>query len=654
MKKGLAVFLGVCALAVMLFCPAVWADVAINGTNFPDPVFREFVKNYVWNNGDDVLTDTELQRAKSAQLTVRLTQGEYTSLKGLELIPGIKVLDIMNLKITELDLSGYNDMERLSISNTPLVSLNVSSMKGLKDLYCSSSVISSLKINGCSSLERVEFIGSGSPLTEIDFSGCTSLRGIAWSGSELTALDLSMCPDLVSVKCLNSPIISLNVSSSSELESLICTDTRLTALDLRGNPKLAELNCTRNNITHIDFPDNSALETVRCNDNDLMSIDVSGLRKLKTLEIGNNHLTELDLSSFSGTNTLQRVEWRKQERSGAEIVSLGLHSSGTWEYQEYQLDMSRYVSDISRLTNGYTLVNSDDNEAVAYVPEEEDDSNAGTVAGGIVTFRLMPEVNVENCKIYYAYKTGLPERGDGWAGIGVYLRDLKVTDSAQSSPGTTPSPAPANPDDSNISPDTPAVSDDENATPNTPNTPGNSDRSSVVTFNGHRYQVFDIGMTWTQAKAYCESMDGYLATITSQAEQKAVEELVFSRTRNSYWIGGRKNASGLWSWIDGLALSYTNWAEGSPDSSSENSRLMMYRVSDPSGTSKPGTWNGVPDDGRYDPQEFFGTENFGFVCEWGDTDTESSSDSSSGGGGGCNAGFSVMVMAVLAKLFRKR
>ncbi|MGN0486576.1 MAG: hypothetical protein ACI4GB_05015 [Acutalibacteraceae bacterium] len=40
----------------------------------------------------------------------------------------------------------------------------------------------------------------------------------------------------------------------------------------------------------------------------------------------------------------------------------------------------------------------------------------------------------------------------------------------------------------------------------------------TATFNGHTYQRFDESMTWKEAKAYCESLGGYLATITSSAE----------------------------------------------------------------------------------------------------------------------------------------
>ena len=40
--------------------------------------------------------------------------------------------------------------------------------------------------------------------------------------------------------------------------------------------------------------------------------------------------------------------------------------------------------------------------------------------------------------------------------------------------------------------------------------------------NGHWYKRFDDTMTWHDAKAHCESLSGYLATLTSQSEHAFV------------------------------------------------------------------------------------------------------------------------------------
>ncbi|MBQ7170503.1 MAG: putative Ig domain-containing protein, partial [Synergistaceae bacterium] len=87
---------------------------------------------------------------------------------------------------------------------------------------------------------------------------------------------------------------------------------------------------------------------------------------------------------------------------------------------------------------------------------------------------------------------------------------------------------------------------------------GDSDNEKI--HNGHRYRIYPDGMTWSEAKAYCESLGGHLVTIASQEEQNVVASLVLSGDKNSYWLGGQKNDNDAWSWIDGSAWDYTHWA----------------------------------------------------------------------------------------------
>lgn len=56
--------------------------------------------------------------------------------------------------------------------------------------------------------------------------------------------------------------------------------------------------------------------------------------------------------------------------------------------------------------------------------------------------------------------------------------------------------------------------------------------------NGHRYQVFDESMSWTDAKVYCENLGGHLVTINSEEEQKFIEDnLLVIGTKKTYFIG---------------------------------------------------------------------------------------------------------------------
>lgn len=50
--------------------------------------------------------------------------------------------------------------------------------------------------------------------------------------------------------------------------------------------------------------------------------------------------------------------------------------------------------------------------------------------------------------------------------------------------------------------------------------PSKAESQNSTEKNGHRYQVFDESMSWTDAKIYCENLGGHLVTINSEEEQK--------------------------------------------------------------------------------------------------------------------------------------
>ncbi|NLW89041.1 MAG: hypothetical protein GXY43_04880 [Clostridiaceae bacterium] len=145
-------------------------------------------------------------------------------------------------------------------------------------------------------------------------------------------------------------------------------------------------------------------------------------------------------------------------------------------------------------------------------------------------------------------------------------------------------------------------------------------RSSVVfsenqvrceRYNGHRYAVIDKGdMPWPDAKAYCEYMGGHLVTITGEAEQAFINDMLLYGDMNLYWIGAYRDGTEF-RWITGESFEYTNWDGGEPSHESENV-VHMYRNSWLN--SALGTWN---DTNEYvGGTAFHSTINAGLVCEW--------------------------------------
>lgn len=110
--------------------------------------------------------------------------------------------------------------------------------------------------------------------------------------------------------------------------------------------------------------------------------------------------------------------------------------------------------------------------------------------------------------------------------------------------------------------------------------------------NGHTYEAFvQNSIRWEQANDLATSKGGYLATITSQAENDFVSSLVFNDTKywnmiyppGGYgpWLGGRQpagmpNPSVGWEWITGEPWIYTNWSPPAPNNQGDGVQYLHY------------------------------------------------------------------------------
>ena len=89
--------------------------------------------------------------------------------------------------------------------------------------------------------------------------------------------------------------------------------------------------------------------------------------------------------------------------------------------------------------------------------------------------------------------------------------------------------------------------------------------------NGHWYEAIDLGtqISWTSARTESEGAGGYLATITSSAEDLWIDSnLLPLTTGNGVWLGGFQDFSspsfsepaGGWTWVTGEVWDFAAWA----------------------------------------------------------------------------------------------
>ena len=125
--------------------------------------------------------------------------------------------------------------------------------------------------------------------------------------------------------------------------------------------------------------------------------------------------------------------------------------------------------------------------------------------------------------------------------------------------------------------------------------------------NGHYYQLVAVpgGISWSSASTAAQAAGGYLATLTSSAENSFVYTNLASLNATAWfidtsgnsegpWLGGFQpngstEPSGGWSWVTGETWSFTQWNSGEPNNFngvSEDS-LQFFGT----GSSMNSNWN---------------------------------------------------------------
>lgn len=149
----------------------------------------------------------------------------------------------------------------------------------------------------------------------------------------------------------------------------------------------------------------------------------------------------------------------------------------------------------------------------------------------------------------------------------------------------------------------------------------------AVMYNGHYYKAYDISMSWTDAKAYCEELGGHLVTITTQSEQTFIENtfLSGSSTMWFYMIGGyrKSHTSTEWQWITGENFDFENWS--TPEESKQNIwgqlYIWLFNSSAPDSYVSNDIVINIPDFKWFSNESecyhyFYNTNYTGFICEW--------------------------------------
>lgn len=124
----------------------------------------------------------------------------------------------------------------------------------------------------------------------------------------------------------------------------------------------------------------------------------------------------------------------------------------------------------------------------------------------------------------------------------------------------------------------------------------NGKKNFYMSYNGHSYKIYNLSMSWLEAETYCKSLGGYLAVITTQAENDFLHNYLISNGGYEYaYIGLSRDNKFNWRWVNGEKLDYINWASGEPNNMGGEEKYGEL--------TKESKWNDTK-------------SCYSFICEW--------------------------------------
>ena len=191
--------------------------VAINETNFPDKVFREYVSLEFDMDSDGVLSKSELELAEDICISPDplfgnnrypyLLKGNIKNLKGIEYFTNLDALDCSNNKLSVLDVSQNTVLRSLICQYNQLTNINLGQNTVLVDLYC-----------------------AGNLLLNLDVSQNTSLGRFSCYSNQLYDIDLSQNKELWLLECCYNRFSVLDLSNNENLVALISGNDELSKI----------------------------------------------------------------------------------------------------------------------------------------------------------------------------------------------------------------------------------------------------------------------------------------------------------------------------------------------------------------------------------------------------------------------------------------
>ena len=278
-------------------------DVAINATNFPDVIFRQYIKDNFDTNKDGKLNSKEIANATSMNL-----DGDYNkdndnakSIKGIEYLTELETFYYYGDELTAADFTKNKNIRIIGIDGpTGMTAVNVKGCTKLSELTLIMTAISSVDVSTNTELTGLNICQS--KISSIDISKNTKLKNLTIIDSKITSLNLKNNKQIHEISVHGNDISSLDVSFLTELEFIDIGNTKIKTLELANKPNLTQINTEYNDyVTSISVSGKNNMRILRaCDCPKLKYVNISACSNL--VDLYKNHKLFVD----SGTN---RYHW---------------------------------------------------------------------------------------------------------------------------------------------------------------------------------------------------------------------------------------------------------------------------------------------------------------------------------------------------------
>lgn len=312
-------------------------QLALNATNFPDIIFREYVKTNFDKNSDLSLSAGEIRNVTDIQIGSK----DIVTLDGIEYFYNLRTLNCGGNELETLDVSNSTKLISLSCHYNSIQKLDVSHNTDLMILNCFDNQMTELITGSNDKLQRLDC--TYNELHYLDVSGNTKLNYLDCSVNELSSLDVSNLRELTKLLCGQNRITSLGIRANTDLRYLDCANGEIANLDISANTQLQELYCQNNALTSLNVSANTKLEILYCSYNALTSLDVSQNVELSQLtSVGNRYFLNdnvLDFKTLPNCNTdkVSKIELNGEDRTdvvkNADYVMKNLQDEDVITYQ---------------------------------------------------------------------------------------------------------------------------------------------------------------------------------------------------------------------------------------------------------------------------------------------------------------------------------